>query len=171
MADMLIDDVKFAACLDAEADAIRAKTGDSNDIPFDYANNKGFADAIAAISGGGEGIDGWEYQKITFTPTEEIGRYGSGGGYPATEQYIKNLLPSGWAFARASYQSGQVSAYGINDLRWSSWGGEVSVYSRFNSNGVPEQMTGGKTGSQYSAILYPNCVYQVDVFKVVTANG
>lgn len=54
MADMLIDDAKFAACLDAEADAIRAKTGDSNGIPFDYANNKGFADAIAAIPSGGE---------------------------------------------------------------------------------------------------------------------
>lgn len=53
MADMLIDDVKLTACLDAEADAIRAKTGDSTEIPFDYANNKGFADAIAAISGGG----------------------------------------------------------------------------------------------------------------------
>ena len=55
MAEMLIDGVKLDACLDAEADAIRAKTGDSNDLTFDFANNKGFADAIAAIpSGGGE---------------------------------------------------------------------------------------------------------------------
>lgn len=58
MADMLIDDVKFTACLDAEADAIRAKTGDSNDIPFDYANDKGFADAIAAIPSGTTITDG-----------------------------------------------------------------------------------------------------------------
>lgn len=53
MSEMLIDGAKLDACLDAEADAIRAKTGDSNDIPFDYANDKGFADAIAAIPSGG----------------------------------------------------------------------------------------------------------------------
>ena len=55
MADMLVDSAKLNACLDAEADAIRAKTGGSADIPFDYANNKGFADAIAAIPSGGGG--------------------------------------------------------------------------------------------------------------------
>ena len=56
MAEMLVDSTKLDACLDAEADAIRAKTGDSNDIPFDYANNKGFADAIAAIPSGGTNL-------------------------------------------------------------------------------------------------------------------
>lgn len=55
MADMLIDGVKLDACNTAEADAIRAKTGGTDPIPYDYANSKGFADAIAAIpSGGGE---------------------------------------------------------------------------------------------------------------------
>lgn len=58
MAEMLIDGVKLNACLDAEADAIRAKTGGSTDIAFDYANNKGFADAIAAISSGTTITDG-----------------------------------------------------------------------------------------------------------------
>lgn len=53
MAEMLIDSAKFAACNTAEADAIRAKTGGSSPIPYDYENNKGFADAIAAISGSG----------------------------------------------------------------------------------------------------------------------
>jgi len=53
MAEMLIDGAKLDACLDAEADAIRAKTGGSSPIPYDYANNKGFADAIAAIPSGG----------------------------------------------------------------------------------------------------------------------
>ena len=58
MADMIVDGVKLDACLDAEADAIRAKTGGSAGIPFDFANNKGFADAIAAIpSGGGGGLE------------------------------------------------------------------------------------------------------------------
>ena len=53
--DKLVDSAKLDACLDAEADAIRAKTGGSADIPFDFANNKGFADAIAAIPTGGSG--------------------------------------------------------------------------------------------------------------------
>ena len=56
MSEMLIDGEKLDACLDAEADAIRAKTGGSADIPFDFANNKGFADAIAAIPSGGGGV-------------------------------------------------------------------------------------------------------------------
>ena len=51
MAEMLVESTKLNACLDAEADAIRAKTGGSADIPFDYANNKGFADAIQGING------------------------------------------------------------------------------------------------------------------------
>lgn len=53
MAEMLIDGAKLDACNTAEADAIRAKTGGSSPIPYDYANNKGFADAIAAIPSGG----------------------------------------------------------------------------------------------------------------------
>lgn len=57
--DKLVDSIKLDACLDAEADAIRAKTGGSADIPFDFANNKGFADAIAAIPSGGGGMS-WE---------------------------------------------------------------------------------------------------------------
>lgn len=55
MAEMLVDGAKLDACNTAEADAIRAKTGGSADIPFDFANNKGFADAIAAIPSGGSG--------------------------------------------------------------------------------------------------------------------
>lgn len=55
MAEMLVNSTKLDACLDAEADAIRAKTGGSADIPFDFANSKGFADAIAAIPTGGGG--------------------------------------------------------------------------------------------------------------------
>lgn len=53
MAEMLIDGTKLDACNTAEADAIRAKTGGTDPIPYDYANNKGFADAIAAIQTGG----------------------------------------------------------------------------------------------------------------------
>jgi len=58
MAEMLIDGAKLDACNTAEADAIRAKTGGSSPIPYDYANNKGFADAIAAIPSGTTITDG-----------------------------------------------------------------------------------------------------------------
>lgn len=83
MAEMLIDGAKLDACNTAEADAIRAKTGGSSPIPYDYANNKGFADSIAAIPSGGttitDGIvvkardaNGW----IT-----EVDKYGDCGRY------------------------------------------------------------------------------------------
>lgn len=55
MADMIVDGAKLDACNTAEANAIRAKTGSTDTIPYDYANNKGFADAIAAIPTGGGG--------------------------------------------------------------------------------------------------------------------
>lgn len=64
MAMMLIDQTKDTACKTAEADAIRAKTGGSTDINYDYENNKGFADAIAAIPSGG---GGGSLQSGTFT--------------------------------------------------------------------------------------------------------
>ena len=60
MAMMLIDKTKDSACKSAEADVIRVKTGGSAQIAYDWANNKGFADAIAAIpSGGGVDWDGF----------------------------------------------------------------------------------------------------------------
>lgn len=61
--DKLVDSTKLNSCLTAEADAIRAKTGGTAQIPFDFSNSKGFAEAIAAISGGG-GV-----QSGSFTPT------------------------------------------------------------------------------------------------------
>ena len=50
MAINLIDATKENACRTAEANAIRAKTGGSTPITYDFANDKGFADAIAAIT-------------------------------------------------------------------------------------------------------------------------
>lgn len=72
MAEMLVDSTKLDACLDAEADAIRAKTGGSADIPFDFANNKGFADAIAAIPSGGGGAF---VRKYTVTTAGSCTKY------------------------------------------------------------------------------------------------
>ena len=53
MAMMLIDQAKDSACKTAEADAIRAKTGGSAQLAYDWASSKGFADAIQAIPSGG----------------------------------------------------------------------------------------------------------------------
>lgn len=61
MSMMLIDQTKDAACKTAEADAIRAKTGGSTQIAYDFSNNKGFADAIDAIQTGG---GGWSIDDI-----------------------------------------------------------------------------------------------------------
>ena len=53
--DKLVDSAKLDACCTAEANAIRAKSGGSAQIAYDFANSKGFSDAIAAIpSGGGD---------------------------------------------------------------------------------------------------------------------
>lgn len=52
MAIALIDKSKEEACRLAEANAIRVKTGENASITYDFANNKGFADAIAAIQTG-----------------------------------------------------------------------------------------------------------------------
>ena len=50
--DKLVDSTQLDACCTAEANAIRAKTGGSSQIAYDWANSKGFADAIAAIPSG-----------------------------------------------------------------------------------------------------------------------
>ena len=52
----IVNATKLDACCTAEANAIRAKTGSSAQIAFDWSNSKGFADAIAAIPTGGGGI-------------------------------------------------------------------------------------------------------------------
>lgn len=52
MAMRLIDETQEVACRTAEANAIRAKTGGTAPIPYDFQNGKGFSDAIAGISGG-----------------------------------------------------------------------------------------------------------------------
>ncbi len=53
--DMLVDSGKLDACCAAEAAAIIAKGGGTAPLAYDFANNKGFADAIEAIPSGGAG--------------------------------------------------------------------------------------------------------------------
>lgn len=85
MATELIDASKLDACCTAEANAIRAKTGGSSPITFDWSNSKGFADAIAAIpAGGGYSLeDIFVSQKpdgvISFNPSAKIPGYGISG--------------------------------------------------------------------------------------------
>ena len=50
--DKAIDSAKEAACRTAEADAIRAKTGSTAQLTYDFDNGKGFADAIESIETG-----------------------------------------------------------------------------------------------------------------------
>lgn len=49
----IINATKEEACRAAEADAIRAKTGETESLSYDFANGKGFAEAIESISSGG----------------------------------------------------------------------------------------------------------------------
>lgn len=53
--DKLVDSGKLDACCAAEAAAIIAKGGGTAPLAYDFANNKGFADAIDAIPSGGAG--------------------------------------------------------------------------------------------------------------------
>ena len=57
MAIALIDASKENACRTAEANAIRAKTGGSSPIAYDFDDGKGFADAISSIPAGGASLD------------------------------------------------------------------------------------------------------------------
>ena len=50
--DKAIDSAKEAACRTSEANAIRAKTGSTAQITYDFDNGKGFADAIESIETG-----------------------------------------------------------------------------------------------------------------------
>ena len=50
--DKAIDSAKEAACRTAEANAIRAKTGNTAQLTYDFDNGKGFADAIESIETG-----------------------------------------------------------------------------------------------------------------------
>ena len=64
--DKAIDSAKEAACRTAEANAIRAKTGSTAQITYDFDNGKGFADAIDSIPSGG-GAPSLQSKSVTYT--------------------------------------------------------------------------------------------------------
>lgn len=137
--DKLVDSTKLNACLDAEADAIRAKTGGTSDLAFDFANDKGFADAIAAIPSGTSLPLFIKHEAITVTSdritadtggnarafSEEFlpGVQGSQIGHPTILVLVENTNDSDYAAQSAVRLSGvtdgvtQTARYGLRKNR------------------------------------------------------
>lgn len=73
-----INSTKLDNALEATADAIRTKTGDSADITFDFANETGFASAVEAIPSGGYVAADWFDMNIPtglIITSEILGQY------------------------------------------------------------------------------------------------
>lgn len=87
----LINATKETACRTAEAEAIRAKTGGTVPLAYDFNNDKGFADAIAAIPSGGITPSG--SQTFTENGTYDVTAIAeaiinvSGGGLPNVRKF------------------------------------------------------------------------------------
>lgn len=104
MAEMLIDGAKLDACNTAEADAIRAKTGGTSPIPYDYENNKGFADAIAAIpSGGGSGSQNQVPKFYVYLKDGNV--YRDITGSRVTNAQVAQILANGNTAAKKSVKN------------------------------------------------------------------
>lgn len=121
--DKLVDSTKLDACLDAEADAIRAKTGGSSDIPFDYANNKGFADAIASIQTGGGGY--LEQGTIAFHTGEVLKELTIpiSSSVEQLDNYIFAVRPiKTWAFVEDEWvERDSLDFTGIDGFKTGTW--------------------------------------------------
>lgn len=101
--DKLVDSTQLDACCTAEANAIRAKTGGSSQIAYDWANSKGFADAIASIPTGGGGTT---LQTTTVTLTQDYAQSGTVG------TTLKNLFDAAigtdfWVAEVSEFPSGK----------------------------------------------------------------
>lgn len=102
--DKLVDSGKLNNALSYTAGRIRAKTGGSSQIAFDFANEKGFGDAVDAIPTGGTPT-GTKQISITQngTTTEDVAAYASaeitvnvqgGGGADTLTDFLDNTLTS-----------------------------------------------------------------------------
>lgn len=132
MATELVDASKLDVCCTAEANAIRAKTGSSAQITYDWANSKGFADAIAAISGGG-GFDFFDASQPSGAVSSTVTSFPSycvNGRTGIASISLPNLIeiPTRGFYGCASVQSidvgtakvasyGQQSFYGCSSLQ------------------------------------------------------
>lgn len=73
----IINATKEEACRTAEADAIRAKTGGTTPLTYDFANGKGFAEEIANIPSGTEITDGIVVKSVNAQGyVTEVEKYG-----------------------------------------------------------------------------------------------
>ena len=114
----LVDAAKLNQCCTAEADAIRAKTGASAPIEYDFEGGRGFADAITAIPSGSQS-----------TPDNDVNFYDYDGtvlhSYSAAEFAALTAMPEnpahagltaqGWNWTLADAKA-YVSEYGMLDI-------------------------------------------------------
>lgn len=89
--DKLVDSGKLDACCAAEAAAIIAKGGGTAPLAYDFVNNKGFADAIAAIPSGGTPV----IQPLSVT---ENGTYTAPSGVDGYSPVTVNVSGGGETF-------------------------------------------------------------------------
>ena len=122
--DKLIDSSKLDACCTAEANAIRAKTGGSSSITYDWSNSKGFADAIAAISGGG---GGGGLSEVTLASVAN------------KSQYVAELILAG---AGITKQADHMYIMSITKKNKTDWRSDQFVAGGYSTNG-------GSTGIRY----------------------
>lgn len=160
--DKLVDSTQLDACLTAEANAIRAKTGGSANLTFDFANSKGFADAIAAIPSGG-GIE----LLVDDTTTEDVAIINV--AIPSDKQRMKAYLvglygttsASDWVYphlnASASSTAGscyfaKASSYNLVAVFGKAGGGTGGYVWGFYATGRPDALY--TSGSSLTNILF-----------------
>lgn len=164
MATELVDASKLDACCTAEANAIRAKTGNSAQIAYDWANSKGFADAINAIpTGGGSELPsgykellgvktntGASYLVTDYTPVQndtfdvsfEIDAFGNTLLSAGTGTYQVIILP---------YNSAQI--------------GGMGAYVKYFASGSAPAIAGGEmnTGVWYRILCSSAGLFSVNI--------
>ena len=162
--DKLVDSTQLDACCTAEANAIRAKTGGSSQIAYDWANSKGFADAIAAIPSGGGSSTSVDVETSNIRMVWAEVTVGANTVTKASQvvPYLLGLAGFPTSDYRAAWFGAKTYAAYFNNMAICS---EVSQsandnFSKFYRyrNGAPASTT---TGVNYDASLAPGDVYYI----------
>lgn len=168
--DKLVDSTQLDACCTAEANAIRAKTGGSSQIAFDWANSKGFADAIAAIpTGGGGGINLNAFEATVTTVT--VGANSVSNTYDAVQLLLGLANATGErAFIfihedKSSYVNNEFGALfaGFNTAAAAASNIGMTAYTRRYRNGA---FANTNYGTNYDAKLVEGTKYDVLVYSL-----